>query len=326
MRVSVIIPAYNSSSTIQETLDSVLRQTVQPDEVLVMDDGSTDGTAALVSSYAPHVTLMRQENRGLGATRDVLCAKATGDLIAFLDSDDLWHPRYIEVQRQLFLEHPNCVAFFVGHLSFFGDFRERWEPWESSAQRAAEILSPVEFLMRVNYRPGPFGISYCCVPKAALNAVGFEPFKLRMAEDLHFHLRRAPLGPVVYLPMTLAAYRLRSGSLSSNSLALAEAMTGVFERLEVFYDGDTAPLLRKAFRECFALKRRHYAKHLLGSAERHKARKQLLRAITCCGEPRSVVKSLALLLLSGLPVALQPAWPSPNRECGADAVLVARPK
>lgn len=320
MRISVVIPAYNSSATIRETLDAVMAQTVQPNEVLVMDDGSTDNTASVVAEYAPRVTLMQQENRGLGATRDALCARATGDLVAFLDSDDLWHPSYLEVQRKLFSDHPDCVAFFVGHVEFCGSFGYEWDSEQRGSLCTAEVIKPVDFLKRISWEPGPFGISYCCVPKTVLSAVGPEPFKFRMAEDLYFHHCRAPLGPAVYLPRVLAAYRLRKGSLSSSSLALAEAMMRVFERLEDFYDRDSAPRLRDVFRQSFAMKRRHYAKLLLGNAEPEAARKQLIRAVACCARPLSVAKSLTLLSLALMPGALQPKWPSPYRECrGGDA-------
>jgi len=314
MKISVIVPAYNCVATIRETLDSVLAQTVQPDEILVIDDGSTDGTASLVAGYAPRVTLERQENRGVAAARNRLCEKAGGDLIAFLDSDDLWHPRYLEVQRDLFYSYPNSVAFFTGHVDFHEGEPFRWDWIAEGSPSVAEVISPLEFLKRINWAPSSFATPCCCVPKSVLTAAGSEPFKLRMAEDLYFFNRIAPLGPVIYSSAPLGAVRIRQGSLSWSNVKLAEAETRMCELLEDFYELVQTPGMRQVFRESFAMKRRLYAKCLLGVGRRAAARRQLLRSLACCNYPRSVVKSLALLFLTGMPVALQPQWPSPYRE------------
>jgi GT2 family glycosyltransferase len=282
-----------------------------------MDDGSTDGTASLVASYAPRVSLERQENRGVAAARNGLCAKARGDLIEFLDSDDLWHPHYLEVQRLLFESYPNSVALFTGHVNFYGDGSFRWDGKAHGAQSATEVISPLDFLKRINWAPGSFATPCCCVPKSVLTAAGPEPFKLRMSEDLYFFNRVAPLGPVVYLPAPLGAVRIRHGSLSSSNLMLAEAETRMCELLEDFYERVPTPGMRQVFRESFAMKRRLYAKFLLGVGENGKARKQLMRSVACCNNPLSVAKSLALLSLAYMPSALQPKWPSPCRECTA---------
>lgn len=314
MKVSVIIPAYNASGTIRETLDSVLGQTVQPDEILVMDDGSTDETASLVSGYGSRVSLERQENRGVAAALNVLCARARGDLVAILGSDDLWHPRYLEVQRNLFGAYPDSVALFTGHVNFYEDEPFRWDARGEGTEGSVEVMSPPEFLRRINWASSSLVTSCCCVPRPVLAAAGPEPFnRLRMSEDLYFFNRVAPLGPVVYSPIPLGAYRIRRGSLSSNNLELAEAETRMCELLEDFYHGVRVPGMRRVFRESFAMKRRLYAKFLLGTGQGAEARKELLRSLACCGSPRSVAKSLGLLLLARLPGALQPRWPSPYR-------------
>lgn len=89
MRVSVIIPAYNAAQTIRATLDSLVGQA---GEIIVVDDGSTDGTADLVAGEYPGVVLLRQENRGVSAARNSGMAAATGDYIAFVDADDVLFP------------------------------------------------------------------------------------------------------------------------------------------------------------------------------------------------------------------------------------------
>lgn len=99
--ISVVIPAYNAAATLDETLLSVRRQTHAALEVIVVDDGSSDGTAQIVQAHAavdPRVTLLRQANAGVAAARNLGWSHATSDLIAFVDADDLWAPDKLEKQ------------------------------------------------------------------------------------------------------------------------------------------------------------------------------------------------------------------------------------
>ena len=120
MKVSVVIPTYNSARTIHAAIDSALAQTIAPYEVIVLDDGSTDGTVSILQSYGSSITVLRQENSGVASTRNTLCKKAQGDLIAFLDHDDIWHARYLEIQQKNATKYPDAVAFFTGHTNFYG--------------------------------------------------------------------------------------------------------------------------------------------------------------------------------------------------------------
>ena len=126
VKITVAIPTYNSTATIRSTLESVLAQTARPDEILVLDDGSTDDTISILESYKPRVALFRQENQGVAGTRNALCARASGDLIAFLDHDDIWHPSYLEVQRYFFVEYSEAAAFFTAHVNFNGYGSYEW--------------------------------------------------------------------------------------------------------------------------------------------------------------------------------------------------------
>lgn len=105
--ISVIIPAYNRKDVIRRALDSVLGQSLPADEVIVVDDGSTDGTSDIVAQHYPSVILIRQANQGLPAARNVGIARATGDLIALLDSDDCWLPEKLRLQAEVFAKKPD---------------------------------------------------------------------------------------------------------------------------------------------------------------------------------------------------------------------------
>ena len=114
--VSVIVPAYNSAATLDETLRSVRAQTHRALEVLVVDDGSTDATAAIVERHAAEdqrVRLIRQPNAGVARARNRAIAEARADLIAPVDADDLWHPEKIERQLAALGSHPNVGLVYT---------------------------------------------------------------------------------------------------------------------------------------------------------------------------------------------------------------------
>src|SRR5712675_1199611 len=98
MRVSVIIPTYNSGRLVVEAVESALAQTLAPAEILVVDDGSTDDTRDRLAKFGPPVSYIHQENQGVAAARNRGIRAATGDLVAFLDADDVWHPKKLERQ------------------------------------------------------------------------------------------------------------------------------------------------------------------------------------------------------------------------------------
>ena len=107
--ISVVIPTYNRGWILKEAVDSVLAQKYPAYEVIVVDDGSTDDTAAILAGYGNHITILRQENRGVSAARNRGVRKAGGNLLAFLDSDDLWLPGKLEAQADFFHAHPEML-------------------------------------------------------------------------------------------------------------------------------------------------------------------------------------------------------------------------
>ena len=107
--VSVIVPLFNKRSYVRETLESVLNQTVPVHQIIVVDDGSSDGGAEVVESFRePHIRLLRQPNAGVAAARNKGIELATGDLISFLDADDRYRPGYIENLLQMAERFPQA--------------------------------------------------------------------------------------------------------------------------------------------------------------------------------------------------------------------------
>src|SRR5689334_9621809 len=111
--VSCVVPVYNGERYLAEALDSILAQTHRPLQAIVADDGSTDGTAAVAAAYGDRVLVLRQANAGPAAARNLGLAAARGEYVAFLDADDLWHPRKLERQLARFRARPQldyCVS------------------------------------------------------------------------------------------------------------------------------------------------------------------------------------------------------------------------
>lgn len=108
LNVSVILPTYNRAWIVADAIDSVLEQGFTDFELIVIDDGSTDDTPQLLSAYGNRLRVIRQANRGVSAARNSGIRSATGELIALLDSDDVWLPGKISTQVNFFASHPQA--------------------------------------------------------------------------------------------------------------------------------------------------------------------------------------------------------------------------
>src|SRR5215212_9338337 len=114
--VSVIIPCYNQAHFLGEAIESVLSQSYKNFEIIVVDDGSSDNTSEVASSYE-EVRLVRQENRGLSAARNAGITHSEGEYLVFLDADDRLLPKALEAGLECFEAHPEC-ALVAGHSKF----------------------------------------------------------------------------------------------------------------------------------------------------------------------------------------------------------------
>ncbi|MHC5141971.1 MAG: glycosyltransferase family 2 protein, partial [Planctomycetota bacterium] len=109
MKISVVIPAYNAEKHIARAIESVLAQTRPADEVIVIDDGSSDATAEVVRSFGDKVIFIQQENAGASVARNAGIEAATSDWIAFLDADDEWLPNKLQLQVEHFKRNPDLL-------------------------------------------------------------------------------------------------------------------------------------------------------------------------------------------------------------------------
>jgi glycosyltransferase involved in cell wall biosynthesis len=317
MKISVVIPAYNAASTIGATVESVLAQTITPDEIMVLDDGSTDDTFSCLQAYQSRITIIRQSNGGVAHARNCLCKRAGGEIIAFLDADDIWHPKYLEIQHAALGKNPEAVASFVGHVSFRGNGGYAWAEQNPGNLPDFEVIEPLNFLERYNHCPGPFGSpSFCCIRKWVLTQMGREPFSVKVTGADDFYLMNIlPLyGPVLYTEEPLAAYRVTPGSISSNRLKSVELAVSSFEILVASYGSHPEPEFVKVFNRAFASKRRQYAKFLMGAGRSAEARRQLRYSLMNASGPLSMAKSLGVLFSTYMPGPLGPRWPAAQRD------------
>ncbi|MCP4937426.1 MAG: glycosyltransferase family 2 protein [bacterium] len=108
--ISVIIPVHNGQKYLAEAIQTVLCQTRSADEILVVDDGSTDDSAKIAASFGSPVQVLQQPNLGPASARNLGVKQAQGNLLAFLDADDLWSPEKLAAQEQILAKAPDCAA------------------------------------------------------------------------------------------------------------------------------------------------------------------------------------------------------------------------
>lgn len=118
LRVSVIVPVYNGAAYLADAIASIRAQQYAPLEIIIVDDGSTDETAAIAASLGADVRYVYQQNQGPAAARNRGLKAATGEVIAFLDADDLWTPDKLELQLGILARHPGA-AVVMGHMRAF---------------------------------------------------------------------------------------------------------------------------------------------------------------------------------------------------------------
>ena len=210
-RVSAIVTTYNYAAYISAALDSVLGQTRPPDEVVVIDDGSTDDTSQIVARYAQAgVRYLRQENQGAGAARNRGICETQGDLLAFLDADDLWLPDKLERQLACLAARPE-LGLVSGQMIWWDQETEaRWI--ERFGVPAGRDVTRELVVRNVVGNP-----SMVLARRATIEAVGgFDPC-LRWGQDWDLWIRLSTCSQIGFLPEPVMIYRWHSGSLSRQS-------------------------------------------------------------------------------------------------------------
>jgi glycosyltransferase involved in cell wall biosynthesis len=307
--ISVVIPAYNRARSIARSVRSVLRQSYLNLELIVVDDCSTDETCAVIEAFDdPRLRLIRRENNGgAGAARHFGVLEAKGELIAFLDSDDVFLPEKLEDQMRFFCSLPSdYVACFHIMLAYGADRTPsglRFGP-----RRAACVPSP-EATVESGDLSGAFlggnvlGLPTALFRKSAYVAAGGFDFRLRANDDWDFHIRLSRQGKIGYLdePLTLV-YNSFDG-ISKNPLASAFSTMVIFGKIRRFSPGDPVQVPTAVT----------VSRQLMLKGKPRSARRFIARAISLApGNPRHYLR-YGLCLMPGVYRSLHSALAARRR-------------
>lgn len=236
--VSVVIPAYNSETTLLRALDSVAAQTLRPDQVLVVDDASSDSTGLVATGYRglPVNVISLQSNVGASGARNRGVREASSDLIAFLDADDEWLPTKLEKQVQLILANQNSTFCSCrSHLISPGG-KDKGDIYRG--QEVTTGPDAWKALLQDNFVTTPSVLVW----RRHLLALGGFDETLKIAEDQDMWIRLAERGGLSYVPETLVHVHERRSSLSAGSFndQMAHTLPMVEHHLERLSDRLTA--------------------------------------------------------------------------------------
>ena len=217
MKISVVIPTYNCARYLPLALDSALAQTRPADEIIVVDDGSSDDSQTLVEQrYGSRVRYIRQVNAGPAAARNNGIRAASGDVIGFLDADDIWFPETLAHVADCIDSLPQVALVSADKQAIDSDgvvTAPSW--WDRNGVREAlyadggrPIEAPLARLVRTNF----INTSLAFVRRTALDDVGLFDETIRYGEDYELWLRIAARHAVVCLPEVLGQYRLHQNN------------------------------------------------------------------------------------------------------------------
>jgi len=215
-RVSVIITTYNHEAFIAEAVQSVLSQSYADYELIVVDDGSADGTLEQISRFGETIHLVRQPNQGVAASRNTGIQHARGELLAFLDGDDVWEPDKLEWQVAAATAHPASGLIAVDGVQFSGPavlHQSLLAPWVIGllSDRSSVTLRCYEQLLRQN---PIWTTSQIMVPRYVFDVVGLSDSTFPVSSDWDLYIRIAARYEMTFVGRRLTRWRYLHTSAS----------------------------------------------------------------------------------------------------------------
>ena len=222
--VSVIVPAYNGAWCVARAIDSVIAQTFPDFELIVVDDGSTDDTAAVLNAYGDRLRVVRKTNGGLSSARNAGIAAARGHHVAFLDADDWWLPDKLAFQVALMEANPELVFCSTAARieSPDGEVLGEWACGRSP-------LSTLEAIFAANAFVAGSGSAVLARRDVFTRTGGFDEH-LRSLEDIDMWMRLAAIGGYACVPQPLTVILKRPGSMSGNLDVMRSAAIAVMRK------------------------------------------------------------------------------------------------
>ena len=247
--VSVIIPAYNAEQYIREAIESVLAQTYSPIEVIVVNDGSTDGTADILRQCSDRVTVITQSNGGPSVARNSAIGISRGQWIAFIDADDLWDPTKLEDQFASARSPADVIYCNSRIIDGFGRCMDN----SANRKRPGDELSLADLILC-----NEISILTTVVRRSSLEAVGgFDASNRNGTEDYQLWLRLAATGHrFSYVDKVLASYRVHGANASSNGSLMKRGLVFAVQKTRQEYPGAFAAVERRAYHR--ALRELHF--------------------------------------------------------------------
>ena len=219
-KVSVVIPAYNCERYIKETIESALSQTYKDIELIVVDDGSTDGTGEIVKSFSSKLKYVPQnKNTGPSAARNEGIKMATGEYVAFLDHDDVWMPNKIERQIRLFEDNGETALTYSNYLYVGQSGKEMGTLFDTVRPHRGFIF---EHLILDNFVP----TSSVVFKKKVLDEIGGFKERFLIAHDFELYLRIAERYKADFISTPLVRRRIypASASIEGRKIMLEETI------------------------------------------------------------------------------------------------------
>jgi teichuronic acid biosynthesis glycosyltransferase TuaG len=257
MLVSVVIPAYNAASFIERTINSVLSQTYQNFEILVINDGSKDSTLEVIQKLSqkdPRIKVLDKKNSGVSNTRNLGIEMSKGDFIAFLDADDIWLPNKLEIQVSLMQKNQN-LFWSVCNCNTIDENDQILEKAISEAPNKSPHFEEL-----VTWTTNSFtAMSSLMICKEKTKGVLFNS-RISSPADRDFMIRLAKISDAIYIDEVLWQYRILSNSMSKNEIKVIEDMLKQYEDYEDEFYGSHS-LKRKSLNRLYFIVYRTYFKN-----------------------------------------------------------------
>jgi GT2 family glycosyltransferase len=260
--VSVVIPTYNRSAFTVLAVESVLDQSVAPQEIIVVDDGSTDETPTALERFQGLIRYVRRSNGGIARARNTGIGHARGRYVAFLDSDDLWAPRRLQRMVEELPRGRREGASAIATASHLCDADGR--PTGKVVGAGLSRLDTGDLLVRHKGRINGMGV---LVERELVLRLGGFREELACSEDCDLLLRLSRVGPILMISEPLLYYRCHHGNVSSAAGSKdAESWIRFLDR-QVSEDPALAVEHAAAVRRCYASQYRRLGKRLLESSD-----------------------------------------------------------
>lgn len=213
--VSVIIPVYNCEQYIEEALRSVYQQTYSNIEIIVVDDGSTDRTPEILKNHSTKIRLFHQENAGSAAARNRALDNAFGELIAFIDGDDYWHPEKLSIQVEHLEQNPD-VGVVASKIKYYWPVQDGVYPNPDESFPGDETDTFTEIYYDDIFHSYPISTMSIMMRREVVENTGKFDLTMRKGQDHDYWLRMAWHTRIHKLERTLALYRMNPQSVTFN--------------------------------------------------------------------------------------------------------------